>query len=366
MVGMAIGTAALVLILSVYNGFDNLIKSNLSDIDPDFRIVASSGKYFVPSDELMETLRANGTVERIIEDNIFFTYGESQGIARARGVGESFYRNSGLEKHIVEGGSGQGLGDIAYASVGSGIAYSHGVHPRFVDLMEIFYPDRNGTFSPIDPEASLRSEKVKPSGIFSISSDTDNELIILPYSTMQELLQYKEEVTSLEFRPFPESRLKIKDLKELAGTNLDVLDRFHQHPTLFRMMRYEKAAVFLILAFVVIIIAFNIFGSLSLLIIEKKDDISTLKAMGADDTTIRRIFVLEGWLVSLTGLAAGLVLGIALTLLQQHFGIVKLPGNYLIEAYPVSLQAADIVLAAAGVALIGFVIARLSARTNHA
>lgn len=363
MIGMALGTAALILILSVYNGFDRLIKDNLSDIDPDLRIVPQSGKYFVPSGQLLDFLESKGKVEAVIEDNVFFLYGNEQGIAKARGVRDSYLESSGLSEHIIEGELKLGFGDIDCASVGSGIAYSHAIHPRFVDLMTVYYPDRTGKFSPANPTASLKSVKVKPSSIFSISTDTDNELMFLPYAAMQKLLGYEEEVSSLELRTPPGASLRIKEIQQAAGEDLVVLDRFHQHPTLFKMMRYEKAAVFLILIFVVIIVAFNIFGSLSMLIIEKREDISTLQAMGADDRTIRKVFVLEGWMISLVGLAVGLAAGIILTLVQQHFGIVKLPGNYLIEAYPVALEALDVVLASVGVAAIGFVIARLSART---
>lgn len=363
MAGMAIGSAALILILSVYNGFDRIIKDNLSDLDPDYRIIPATGKYFVPSQQLMASLSELGRVEKVIEDNIFFSYGNAQGIARAKGVDKSFAEFSSLPSHIVEGELIFEKGDLNYASLGSGLAYGNGIHPRFVDPMLIYYPDRNGRFSALNPAASLRCEKVLPGSIFSISTDTDNELVILPYRVMQNLLQYDTQVSALELRTSSVSKATAAQISQLAGKELTVLDRYHQHPTLYRMMRYEKAAVFLILLFVVIIVAFNIFGSLSMLIIEKKEDISILKAMGADDRTIRKVFVLEGWLISLTGLVAGLVTGVALTLAQQHLGIVKLPGNYLIDAYPVELQLGDVALASLGVALIGLVIARLSART---
>lgn len=363
MAGMAIGTAALILIVSVYNGFDRIIKDNLSDLDPDYLIVPAEGKYFIPSEELIESLSEYGRVERIIEDNVFFNYGDAQGIARAKGVSESYLEFSGLPSHIIEGELKLEFGDLNFASLGSGIAYGNGIHPRFVEPMFIYYPNRDGHFSATNPTASLKCERVSPGSIFSISADTDNELIILPYRTMQNLMQYGEEVSALELRISSASKVKASRISEAAGSALTVKDRYQQHPALFKMMRYEKAAVFLILLFVVIIVAFNIFGSLSLLIIEKKEDIAILKAMGADDSSVRKVFVLEGWLISITGLLIGLAAGIGLTLLQQHFGIVKLPGNYLINAYPVDLQFADVAIAAAGVALIGLVIARLSART---
>lgn len=360
-IGMAIGTAALILILSVYNGFDNIIKENLSDIDPDFRIVPQTGKYFVPSGEAVAELEESGSVERILEDNIFFGYEERQGIAKAKGVQDSYLQTSGLASHIVEGELKLHFGDVPYACLGSTLSYSNGIHPRFLEKMTLYYPDRREAISIANPTAALNSVKVRPGSIFSISADTDADLMIVPYSVMQELLGCEDEVSALELRTT--EKIKASRIEEIMGPGFRVLDRFRQHPALFRMMRYEKAAIYLILIFVIIIIAFNIFGSLSMLIIEKKDDIRTLKAIGAQDADIRKIFILEGWMISLLGLLIGLAVGIALALAQQHFGIVKLPGNYLVQYYPVALKAMDVLLTAAGVAVTGYLIARLSSRT---
>ena len=361
--GMAVGTAALILILSVYNGFDALIKDNLSDIDPDFRIVPQSGKYFTAPEGMTASLEEFGSVGPVLEDNVFFSYCGRQGIARAVGIGEDYLANSGISEHLVEGEAKLHFGDVPYAILGSGLAYSNGIRTRFIDPIEVYFPDRRSSVSLSNPTASLHSEKVFPGGIFSISADTDAELMLLPFATMQSLLGCTDEVTSLELRIPDGSHVKASEIEKVLPEGFKVLDRWHQHPSLFKMMRYEKAAVYLILIFVVIIIAFNIFGSLSMLIIEKKEDIATLKALGADDRTVRRIFVLEGWMISLLGLTTGLVIGIALALLQQHLGIIKLPGNYLVQSYPVVLKAADVLAASAGVALIGYIIARLSAGT---
>ena len=153
-------------------------------------------------------------------------------------------------------------------------------------------------------------------------------------------------------------------MKSVLGPGFKVLDRFRQNTSLYKMMRYEKAAIFLILIFIIIIIAFNIFGSLTMLIIEKEDDIETFRSLGATDRMLRKTFTLEGWLISLLGLAAGLVVGIAFALLQQKFGFIKMPGNFLVNAYPVILQWSDILLTVVGVALVGYLIARLPVRRN--
>jgi ABC-type lipoprotein release transport system permease subunit len=191
--------------------------------------------------------------------------------------------------------------------------------------------------------------------------------MILPIDKMQELLEYDSNVVSgVEIRLTDGTSRKAlrklqKQITETLGTEYIVKDRYQQNESLYKMMKYEKAAIFMILIFVVIIIAFNIFGSLSMLIIEKKNDIQTLRSLGAKDSLIKKIFILEGWMISLVGLGAGLVLGIGFALLQQQFGFIKMPGHFIIQAYPVILSLSDILLTIIGVASIGYIIALIPA-----
>jgi len=365
--GMAIGTAALILILSVYNGFDKLIKDNMSDLDPDVLITAAEGKHFVPEGETWDALMHDARVESItsvIEDNVFLRYHEKQGIATAKGVDSSFEEVSGLGSHIVDGSFTLMKGEVPQGAFGSGLAYEMGVRTNFVSPIEIYYPDRDSKISPSNPTAALHSAKVWPGCIFSISADTDKNLVLVPISVMRGLTGLEKEVTGIELRLADGSDKSVrKFVKSLdLGDAYSVKDRYQQHPSLYKMMRYEKLAIYLILIFVVLIIASNIFGSLSMLIIEKEDDMATLRAMGADDKLTRRIFVLEGWLISLLGLVIGLVIGIGLALLQQHFGLVKMPGSYIISSYPVVLHFSDVLWTVLGVGAIGLLISILSAR----
>jgi ABC-type lipoprotein release transport system permease subunit len=192
----------------------------------------------------------------------------------------------------------------------------------------------------------------------------DSRLIIIPIEKMRELLEYTDEVSAVEIRVLEGTDSKEIDrlqkvISQRLGPDFEVKDRFQQNESLYKMMKYEKAAIYMILIFIIIIIAFNIFGSLSMLIIEKKDDISTLRSLGAQDGLIKRIFVLEGWMISLTGLAGGLVAGIGFSLLQQYFGFIKMPGHFVVQAYPIILSPWDILLTAAGVTVIGYLIALL-------
>ena len=367
--GLAIGTAALILILSVYNGFDELIKSSVSDLSPDLMMVAPDGSArFEPDSLLLEQLMSDERTADLrftLEDNVFMTYGSRQGIARAKGVDDSFISGSGLAPHIREGSFEFYKGDVPGAVIGSTLAARMGIHTRFIDPLILYYPDRDARISPSNPASAARSSRVFPTGIMSVSADTDAELVLIPLETMRSLTGSGSlEVSGVEIMLRDNSSRSIKRFNKDYAAECTLLNRYEQHPTLFKMMSYEKAAVFLILLFVVLIVALNIYGSLSMLIIEKQDDVETLRALGADDKMVRRIFILEGWLISMAGIAVGLIVGIALALLQQHLGLVKMPGNYLIEAYPVAIKFGDIIGILAGVSLIGLGISLVSARVR--
>ena len=369
-VGMAIGTAALVLILSVYNGFDNLIEKNIGDLSPDLMMVSSDGAARFEADPaLVDRLLSDNRVAQIrymLEDNVFLTYGDKQGVARARGVDESFEESETFVEHIYEGTFQLHKGDIPTALVGSSLAHKMGIHPRFVDPMVLYYPDREGRFSPTNPMASARSERVFPAGLMSVSSDLDAELVIVPLHVMRKLTgSREEEVSGVEIMLKDTDKRAVRRFKKDYAADCTLLDRYEQQPTLFKMMRYEKLAVYMILLFVVLIVALNIYGSLSMLIIEKAEDAATLQAMGASDKLVRRIFITEGWLISMLGMAVGVVAGIVLALLQQHFGLVKMPGNFLVDAYPVVLKIQDVFFTVLGVAAIGFAISLLSTSSRR-
>lgn len=371
-VGMAIGTAALIIILSIYNGFDELVKSTLSNVEPDILITPAKGKVFVPEGEAFDRIKDNplvGEYNLILQENVFVDYDGHQGIAKAKGVDRAFEEDSPLAGHITNGEFSLHKGQLPQMVVGAGLAYKMGMNPAFLASAELYFPIRDRNFSLANPAASIETVRMRPSGIFSVNQQIDNDLIILPIEQMRKLLGYEEEVSGVELRLVEGSTAKdlrsaIKDIQKELGPEFKVLDRFRQNPSLYKMMRYEKAAIFLILIFVIIIIALNIFGSITMLIIEKKDDIETYRSLGATDQMLRHTFTLEGWLISLLGLAAGLVIGIGFSLAQQNFGFIKMPGSFLVNAYPVILQWQDVLATIAGVALIGYIIALLPVRRN--
>lgn len=377
-IGMAVGTAALIIILSVYNGFDSLIRSMMSNVEPDLLITPATGKTFVPDDSTFDWIYDQSSVKNmccVLEEQVFISYDGKQSLARAKGVDWVYEEESPLKDHMQDGEFKLHRGDVPLAAVGAGLAYELGISPRFLSPIEIYFPTRTGRISLANPAASIESVRVYPSGLFSVNNDVDAELLIVPIEKMQELLEYEDEVSAVELRltadsPKDELKRLQKEIGARLGPGFRVKDRFQQNESLYKMMKYEKAAIFMILIFVIIIIAFNIFGSLTMLIIEKKEDIRTLRSMGAPDSLIRKIFVLEGWFISLAGLAGGLVIGVGFAALQQAFGIIKMPGHFVVQAYPIILSWSDILLTAVGVAVIGYLIAllpvALHSRKSHA
>ena len=325
-----------------------------------------------PEGEAFDRIKANpmiGEYDLILQENVFVDYDGHQGIAKAKGVDSAFEAESPLAEHITNGEFSLHKGQLPQMVVGAGLAYKMGMNPAFLASAELYFPIRDRNFSLANPAASIETVRMRPSGIFSVNQQIDDDLMIVPIEEMRKLLGYEEEVSGVEIRLAEGStakdiRFAIKHIQKELGPEFKVLDRFRQNPSLYKMMRYEKAAIFLILIFVIIIIALNIFGSITMLIIEKKDDIETYRSLGATDQMLRRTFTLEGWLISLLGLAAGLVIGIGFSLAQQHFGFIKMPGSFLVNAYPVILQWQDVLATIAGVALIGYIIALLPVRRN--
>lgn len=371
-IGMAIGTAALIIILSVYNGFDDLVRSTLGNVEPDILVVPAKGKVFIPDEETLISLKSIQGIEgcyQILQENVFVDYDEHQGVAKAKGVDTAYEDESPLIGHMTAGEFSLHKGQLPQMVVGAGLAYKMGMNPAFLSSATIYFPARDRNFSLSNPAASIESVSMRPSGIFTVNQQVDEELMILPLEEMRKLLGYDLEVSGIEVRlaegASPKMlRKTIREVKDLFGPDFKVLDRFKQNTSLYKMMRYEKAAIYLILIFIIIIIAFNIFGSLTMLIIEKMEDIETFRGLGATDNLLRGTFTLEGWLISLLGLGAGLVIGIVFALLQQRFGFIKMPGNFLVDAYPVIVKWSDILLTITGVALIGYLIALIPVKRN--
>ena len=367
--GIAIGSAALVIILSVYNGFDGVVRDLNDAFTADVLVTPAQGKVFVRDgrfDALQEDPRIK-SVCGVLEENVFVQYGDRNKVVTARGVDSLYEQVTSLRDYLVEGSFDLTFGDLNQVVLGRIVALELGARPAFLQPMTAWFPSRTQQVDLLNPLASLRQEKLHPAGIVSLDQDFDQKYMFLPLGALRGLLEYDDEVSAVEIYLNDSglglaSRPLMTSLRTTLGEDFVVRDRQQQNTTLYKLLKYEKIAIYLILLFVMLIISFNIYGSLSMLIIEKRDDIATLQAMGADEGLISRIFVREGWIISLLGIVTGVVTGLVVCLLQQRFGWVKMPGSFVVDAYPVVVQPSDILIIIVGVALIGWIISLLTRR----
>ena len=367
--GITTGTMALVIVLSVFNGFDTVVKSLYNTFDPDIQISAKMGKTFAPDPVTMQELRSTPgvvAVSEVLEENVLLLYDERQHIATIKGVDDAFNDVSGLDSMVYDGEMKLKDRNRPYAVVGQGVAYSLGIGLNFINPLFVYTIDRTSRINMAQPEESIRRDYIYPSGIFSIEQEYDSRYVICPIEFVRKLLSYQDEVTSLEGKLDPGFQPEgvQKRIASLMGDDFNVKNREQQNELFYKVMRSEKWAIFLILTFILIIASFNVIGSLSMLIIDKKKDIITLRNMGAENRLIKRIFLVEGWLISVFGSITGIFLGTAISWVQQRFGIIKLTGNgnFIIEAYPVHIEVVDICLVWVTVLLIGLFAARYPVR----
>jgi len=374
--GIAIGCAALVIILSIYNGFDGIVRSFNNSYTPDLLVTPVTGKVFSPAGEAFDAVKALEGVTfagGILEENVYLKYGEKNAVATARGVDSAYCEVTQLRNFLTEGEFELQYGTLREAVIGRTLALELGLHTTFVTPLQVYFPSRTAEVNLLDPLASLRMETLYPSGIVSLEQGFDKKYIFVPLASLRDLLEYSDEVSALEIYVDEGSRDESgvvsaslqKRVEKLLGDGFDVKNRRQQNEMLYKMLSYEKIAIYLILLFVMIIISFNILGSLSMLRIEKKDDMRILEALGAEKSFTNKIFVKESMMISVLGIVIGLAAGLLVCFLQQKFGLVKMPGNFVIDAYPVVVKGLDILLTVLGVGLIGYLTALLAGRTGR-
>ncbi|NLA16035.1 MAG: FtsX-like permease family protein [Bacteroidales bacterium] len=366
-VGIALGTMALVVVMSVYNGFDNLAKSMYHAFDPDLMVKSAEGKT-LPYGQLFEGLKQDKRVTAVcpvIEETVFLQYRDNQAVATLKGVDTTFIKTSPLQQHITSGTFQVYFGEVEEAVLGRALALELGVNVAFIDPLWIYYPKKNVAFSPLNPMGSLHREKLFPGGIFAVEQHYDAQHLLVPLETAERLLGYSQEITHVEIRTKGEKALKAlaKELTAALGPEYRVLTRYQQNETLYRMMKTEKIIIFFLLGFILVIISGNVLGSLSMLILEKKEDVAILTGMGARPGLIKRIFILEGWLISILGWVMGMVVGLSLCFLQIRFGIISLPGSFVVTNYPVVVQWTDMLMVTVMVLGIGFLAAYVPVRS---
>ncbi len=351
--GIAVATMAMITALSVFNGFGDLVETTFSAFDPELKITTVKGKVFDYQTADFEKALQNSDIDYIsesLEDNVLFRYNNRQVPVILKGVSEDFKYLTQMDKLIIDGSFRLREDVVDYATLGSGLAYTLGVRPGYVDPIDVFVPKRNVRVNLANPSTAFAQGSVQVGGVFNLNQPQfDEQMAIVPIELARVLFRYSNEVSSLDVKLKEGASAKrvSQSIAKLIGDDFLVEDRFEQQKESYRMLQIEKWVTFFILSFILIIAAFNVVGPLSILIIEKKNDIKILKSMGAADDSIAKIFLFEGWLISFSGIIVGIVLGVAISFLQQHFGLLKLgntPGAYLVDAYPVIVKFTDVLL----------------------
>tara|TARA_B110000003_G_scaffold274173_1_gene313507 strand:- start:1750 stop:2964 length:1215 start_codon:yes stop_codon:yes gene_type:complete len=356
--GVAIGTAALILVLSVFNGFENLVLSMYNSFDPHLKITAAESKTFNPEQakNLLLTVDDIETSALVLEEKVLLKYQEKEYIATAKGVSEEYLQMTNFDSLLVDGEYINNFESNNVAVVGRGVAYylSMGIGSMFEQL-KVFVPSRNSK-TLLNPATAFKQSSVVPVGVFGVQSEVDAKYIITPLLFIQQLAKRNNEVSAIEIRLKDEGQMLAlqEKLQIVLGDKYTVKNRLEQQEFLYKILNTEKLAVFLILTFIMIIATFNIVGALSMLMLDKKKDISTLRSLGCTVQDIQSLFFKKSMLTILLGIGTGLFIGLGLAFLQQTFGFITMGGgSFVINTYPVAIVFTDVVLVSITVLIIG-------------
>jgi ABC-type lipoprotein release transport system permease subunit len=363
--GVVVGTMAIIAVLSVFNGFEHLIEHLFSAFDPEIKIEAVEGKSFNDQTAAWQQVRHLPGIayfDEVVQDNAMLRYKERQMPATIKGVGNAFQKMTRIDSLMTDGSFVLWDGAFQNGVMGVGLASALGTVAKALDPVMIYVPKRTGQINLINPESSFNQAVVFVSGTFSVKQpEYDDHYFIVSLDLARRLFSYNDStVTAVEMNLTPSASVdKIQgEIKKILGPSYRVLNRFEQQGDYFRIMKIEKWITYLILSFILLIAVFNIVGSLTMLIIDKQDDIQMLRHLGADNTLIQHIFLFEGWFISIIGGLVGVVLGTLLSYGQEYYGWIKLQGSdFIIQSYPVFVQWSDILLVLATVLLMGFLAA---------
>lgn len=363
--GVALSALALIVVLSGFNGMENLFSGLFSAFDPQLKVVPTTGKVFYGNHEGIQKMKTFDAIDEwveTIEDQVLVRYDDRESPAFIKGVSSNYSKVTGLDTLMVDGVF-RLFDDYDQPScvVGYGLARTLGMGIKFVNRIVLYAPSRTKKVSLMNPDRNFNMHAIYPSGFFVINQpEYDHGYLIVPISLAQTLFEYDNEFTSIELSL--KKGVDVEDVEEhiqdVLGEDFQVLNRREQHTELFKILAIEKWMAYLILTFILLIASFNVIGMLSMLMVDKKHDIDTLRSLGANRSLIRNIFVLEGWMISIAGATIGLLLGVALVYLQTTFGLVRFGGGvgYIVDAYPVHLRWRDVGLIFLTVSAMGLLV----------
>ena len=371
-VSVAVAAFAMIFVLSIFNGFNVVISDSIHKMTADLQITSVYGKTLNLNDFPFDKIREIKNVELVlptITEDALFRNDDKQQIGQIKGVPPEFYQVERIGNSIIQSRRSVSNDNVKFAIPGVGMAYYLGISPNTAySLIQVYVP-RRGNASSFSLENSFNTGQLFVNQTFETNQDIDATTILAPYDWLSQLIGYEGVASDVEIFVNQSSNVnKIKkEIKSILGPDYNVLDQYEQQSTLYKMMKSEKLAVYLILVFILVMATFNVIGSLSMLIIEKKKDTATLRAMGGDNSLIRSIFLNEGTIISVVGGIIGLILGIIAVLLQQYVGIIRLgdgTGSYIVEYYPVALQLQDVLIVLATITIIGGIAAFTTVRIS--
>lgn len=372
-VSVAVAAFAMIFVLSVFNGFNRVISESIHKLSPDLQITSVKGKTLNVNNFPFDKIQSFNDVELVlptITEDVLFRNRDRQQIGQVKGVPEEFYQVERVKSSIINGDRRfEPDGDVAVAVPGAGMAYYLGINANKPFTMIQVYVPRRGNASSFSLENGFNTGQLFVMKVFSTQQDIDEQLVLAPYSWLAELVGYDGLASDVEVFVDQTANLnKIKrQIKQILGPDYEVSDQYEQQSTLYKMMKSEKLAVYLILVFILIMATFNVIASLSMLIIEKRKDTGILRSMGGDNSLIRSIFLHEGTIISVVGGIIGLIIGIIAVLLQQYVGFIRLgdgSGSYIVEYYPVALQLQDVLIVLATITIIGGIAAFTTVRVS--
>ncbi|MBR3522197.1 MAG: ABC transporter permease [Prevotella sp.] len=364
-VGVAVATMAMVVVMSVFNGFSDLVATFFTAFDPQLKVVPAAGKTVAADNPKLKAVRELDFVDltsETVEDQALAIYGDRQAMVKIKGVDDNFEKLTKIDELCY----GEGIyelhaADLQYGIVGIRLANTLGMSANWRHFLHIYAPNRTGQLDLMNPmEGFVVDSLLSPGVVFCVQQGKyDKNYILTSLSFARMLFQCDGELSALEVKLKPGTNVSSAkaEIENIVGEEFSVLDRYEQQADTFNIMKIEKLMAYIFLTFILVVACFNIIGSLTMLIIDKKEDAETLRALGARESLIRQIFILEGWMISIAGAIIGVLTGLALCLAQQQFGIVSLgeqSGAFVIDAYPVSVHYGDVALIFFTVIIIGF------------
>lgn len=366
--GITVGTMALIIVLSIFNGLDALIKSLFSSFDPEIKITLTEGKTFSIDNELFNQIKSDPSTAvftEVVEENAMIDYRKRQAIVTIKGVSDNYSKLTGIDSLIVDGSFQLWENDRPVGVIGYELAAQLSVGLSFFDPMYIYVP-RQISGLMLNQANAFNKAHIYPRGIFSVQQEYDSKYLLIPIDFARDLLNYKDVLTSVELKV--SDKENVQDVRDryasLLGPEYKVQTQYEQHQAFYQVMASEKWIIFLILGFILIIASFNTASTLTLLVLQKKSDMHLLQSMGALPKTLRQIFQIEGLLITAIGIVLGLILGTLFCWAQMKFGIVRFPagGSFIVDIYPLKMLLTDFLLITAMVSVIGFLASTIPVR----